>query len=355
MNEKYISSDNLELIIEGLKTSYLEIIEGLKTSYLENRTHWEENTTIIHVENLTKTMLENGKAPGCNFVPGNAYSVLWNGVLYDNLVCYTDGEFNIIGSELLGCPFYIDDDGGNGLYIEAEDENWTVSIYEKSNIIHKLDEKYLPDSAAKTKDLEILRNEVQDKVTSIISKDDNGNTFINGDNVYVGNSEDLENAEKLITEKNFYEPKKYLAVTDEVDGYNYIITTRNGNIISYIQTRSIEVTAMPTKTTYADNEEFNPAGMVVTAIGMDGSTREITDYTYDVVTTSNANNFIISYNEMGITHTTSISLDLHDFSLIDFEYIVTNDGKYELTAWKGTYNGEPSTRIIVPDSELIIV
>jgi hypothetical protein len=323
-------------------------------NYVKNRTHWEEKTIIYHVENLTKSMYKYGEKPQCNFIPGNIYNVLWNGVLYDNLVCYKSGAWNIIADESLGCPFYIDDDGGNDLYISSnnEDEKWTVSIYEGSYTVHKIDEKYLPNSTVKTEDLEILRNEV----ASIISKDDDGNTFINGDNVYVSNSEDPENVEKLITEKNFYEPKKYLAVTDEVDGYNYIITTRNGNIISYIQTRSIEITAMPTKTTYADNEEFNPAGMVITAIGVDGSTREITNYIYDnIVTTSNANNFVISYTEMGITHTATTSFNLHDFSLIDFEYIITSDGKYELTAWKGTYNGEPSTRIIVPDSELIIV
>ena len=36
---------------------------------------------------------------------------------------------------------------------------------------------------------------------------------------------------------------------------------------------------------------------------------------------------------------------LRDFT---YEYDATTD-KYILTGWKGTYNGEPSNRIIIPD------
>lgn len=44
--------------------------------------------------------------------------------------------------------------------------------------------------------------------------------------------------------------------------------------------QSIEVTTMPTKTTYVEGEKFDPAGMVVTATLSDKTTKEITDYTY---------------------------------------------------------------------------
>jgi hypothetical protein len=40
--------------------------------------------------------------------------------------------------------------------------------------------------------------------------------------------------------------------------------------------------------------------------------------------------------------------------LIDFEYEIS-DGKAILTAWKGTLNGEPSTELIIPDDERIIL
>ena len=40
--------------------------------------------------------------------------------------------------------------------------------------------------------------------------------------------------------------------------------------------------------------------------------------------------------------------------LIDFEYKL-NGGKAILTAWKGTLNGEPSTELVIPDDERIIL
>lgn len=317
----------------------------------EKRTHWSEIKEIILVDNLTSENYDNGNIPPCNFIPGHSYNVTLNGTIYKGLICYSNNDYNIIDGGRL-YPFYITDKGGDNLYIDtSSDTPFTITISENIIVYHKLDPKYIP-----TDDILVQSNWNDNDESSkafilnkppVIQNED-------GD-VCIGSLDDIENSEKLITEKNFYEPKKHLVVRDEIDGYNYIISTRNGNIASYIQTRFIEITAMPTKTIYADHEEFNPDGMILTAIGMDGSTREITNYTYDVVTTSNANNFVISYTEMGITHTVTISLDLHDFSLIDFEYIITSDGKYELTAWKGTYNGEPSTRIIVPDSELIIV
>ena len=86
-------------------------------NYVKNRTHWKEETIIFHVENLTESMYNNNEIPQCNFIPGNTYSVLWNGTLYDNLVCYIHDGYNVIADELLGCPFYIDDDGGNAFMV----------------------------------------------------------------------------------------------------------------------------------------------------------------------------------------------------------------------------------------------
>lgn len=48
----------------------------------------------------------------------------------------------------------------------------------------------------------------------------------------------------------------------------------------------------------------------------------------------------------------SINIDLSDI-LIDFTYVVESDGTHVLKAWKGTYNGEPSTIMAIPDNEYI--
>ena len=42
-------------------------------------------------------------------------------------------------------------------------------------------------------------------------------------------------------------------------------------------------------------------------------------------------------------------------TLIDFEYTKNSDGTVTITAWKGTLNGEPSTELVIPDNNRIIL
>lgn len=41
--------------------------------------------------------------------------------------------------------------------------------------------------------------------------------------------------------------------------------------------------------------------------------------------------------------------------LVDFEYVDNGDGTYIIVDWKQTYNGEPSTKIVIPDDPNIIL
>lgn len=41
--------------------------------------------------------------------------------------------------------------------------------------------------------------------------------------------------------------------------------------------------------------------------------------------------------------------------LIDFDYINNGDGTYEIIDWKGTYQGEPSSKCVVPNYKEIIL
>lgn len=126
------------------------VVHHLDPKYIKDMYYEEEIETIL-VDNLTFEQYDNGEYPKCNFVPDRIYSVIWNGTTYNNLKCYYDGSYNIIADESLGCPFYIDDDGGNGLFIEGatdEDDNalpFTVSIIEHYIAIHQLDPKFIPE------------------------------------------------------------------------------------------------------------------------------------------------------------------------------------------------------------------
>ncbi len=68
---------------------------------------------------------------------------------------------------------------------------------------------------------------------------------------------------------------------------------------------SIAVTTAPTKTTYTAGENFNPAGMVVTATYSDGSTAAVTTYTVTDGNnlTAGKSTVTISYTEGGVTKT----------------------------------------------------
>ena len=164
-----------------------------------------------------------------------------------------------------------------------------------------------------------------------------------------------EDKEKLA---NLNASKDSIALIDQVNGCAYILCMREGNLVTYCITSSIEVTTMPTKTEYYSTEHFDPAGMVITATAEDGTTKEITDYTYSTeALTEGQTSIEISYTEANTTYTVSIPIIVKPFTdvLVDFEYTNNGDGTYTITGWKGTYNGEPSTEMIIPNYENIIV
>ena len=170
MSDKYISRDNLELAIDGLKvgmTPNWNENDKSVIGYIENRPFYTEYGVIV--DNYSGS----GKRPKCNFVVGNTYDVIWNGVTYKGLVCRTDGGYNFIGGD--GYPFYIDNDGGNGFYVEPE-SGFTVSIL--GDIVHQLDEKYIPDDIARVEDVEDELNSLADDFNENIS---NLETDVNSD------------------------------------------------------------------------------------------------------------------------------------------------------------------------------
>lgn len=639
-----ISKKHLSMAIQSLKDVFNRKIKESKAdwnqndvsadNYVKNRTHWEETNRITFVDNLTmEDYFDGNNVPKCNFVPDQTYDVVWNGTLYEGLVCWFDGEYNVIATPDDGYPFYIDDDGGDGLYIGGEldeDENmlpFTVSIMTTETVIHKLDSKYLPEVGVKSwNDLEdkpfslnetvlfedtittdqygnyqnnalqaysatsyivtigdkqyvstptyiepdgtgiylmdgsechgsivagylwlstnyyppsssyyvklssaeiqkidekflpdnvamdedvrsaqtaannaqTAANNAQSTADSKMDKtnpvgtgsfsmnrkadttvggnshaegnnntasgwfthaegsgttasgtnahaegfytiasghtshaegyqteatgdyahsegynskasgnyahaegmsilasssyqhvqgkwniedtkvkhahivgngtsktarsnahtlDWSGNAWYSGD-VYVGSTSGTnrdEGSKKLATEEYVRSAHNQLVLTDEVNGYKYLIKMHNGNLVSICAIASIEVTTMPIQTEYISGEPFDPTGMVVTATCQDGTTRVVEGCEYDLVTTDNASAFEIRYTEVDTTYTTTIALTILDVgsSLSDFTYTIEEDGTYTLTGWNGTLNGVESTECIIPDSDKI--
>lgn len=146
-----------------------------------------------------------------------------------------------------------------------------------------------------------------------------------------------------------------ITLTDEVNGYEYIVKMKNGTLATVCRTDKISVITMPTKTEYLQGERFDPTGMVIMATRQDGSTYEadISTYTEPVLETP----FTVSYVEAGIPYSTTIDLTVNEFNpevqLIDFDYYQEEDGTYRINGWKGTLNGVPSTELVLPNSALV--
>lgn len=211
---------------------------------------------------------------------------------------------------------------GGGLRVCSKERFSGDIVYQYIRDLKQLDEKFIPDTIART-------SQIEQKV-------------------------DKSELEKLNT------PKDYIILIDQINGYHYIACMRNGNFVTYCATKSIEVTAMPTKTEYTTGEYFDPAGMTVVATAYDGTTKEITDFICPSSYILDNDTFIeIKYIEAGITHIATVPITVNSFNpaiiLVDFDYTDNGDGTYTITGWKGTYNGEASTEIIIPNNGLIKV
>ncbi len=81
---------------------------------------------------------------------------------------------------------------------------------------------------------------------------------------------------------------------------------------------NIEVTTMPTKTTYNVGENFNTSGMVVSAIYEAGLKEAVTGFTCSPQTLNAAGNqtVTISYTKNGTTKTTTITVKVYNYATI---------------------------------------
>ena len=136
--------------------------------YVKNRTHWSEITMTEILPECQLTRNSNGAfifADKLNIVEGGTYIVKWNGVSYTCVAWSTElggATYTGLGNGIqqgmtdTGEPFYLMQYPDNiaaqvGLYAAAipldSSTTLTISIVEKVEEAHKLDEKYLPDSA----------------------------------------------------------------------------------------------------------------------------------------------------------------------------------------------------------------
>ncbi len=154
-----------------------------------------------------------------------------------------------------------------------------------------------------------------------VIKDEISNTFVNGDKIIKNDEEgtfylwvyaedNLGNGK--VTRSNLFK----LDNTQEPEPNPTVVTLTN-----------IKVTKAPRKTTYTEGEKFDKTGMVVTAEYSDGTSKEITNYTY---TPNGAlkvtdKKIIISYTESEVTKTVE-----QDITVIKAPENNTGDNKVDI-------------------------
>lgn len=390
--------------------------------YIKNRpfyTDENEKTIIVPEQKIT---ISSGNpftylvlSEYIEFVVGQTYEVKWDNKIYSCVAFDGDG-IGVIGNQGIfgngtdtGEPFIMMVSKADGMgMVAAPTGTYTVEV--TSTKIVKLDKKYLPDlglapvaTSGNYWDLEDIPDSYSDVVRygasqslttaqKTVAKNNIGavgydaaqslttaqKTQARANIDAVSSSEitgivkytkqTLTEEEKAQARKNIgsvevfdiEKARDHIALIDQNNGYTYIIEVRDGNLVSYNSVKSIQITTMPDKTNYVYSEYFDPTGMVVTATCQDGSTREITKYTYITeYLTEDMTSVDIGYKEAGISHKATVPVTVSAFDpatvLIDFTYTDNGNNTYTLTGWKGTLNGESSTEIIIPNCACIIV
>ena len=133
---------------------------------------------------------------------------------------------------------------------------------------------------------------------------------------------------------------------------------------------SISVTTPPNKIKYDLGDTFDPTGMVVTAYYGDGTSKVITNYTYNIdgeLSTEN-NSVTISYTENGITNTTTFVVYVTfpcivkiksnalgpDSSMYEKAYVMINGQVYKATEMTQSYESAKNVATLeVPSGTLM--
>lgn len=378
--------------------------------YIKNRPFYtdENDKTIIIPEQQVAVNSERGSAasggyvtiplsPVIEFVVGQSYEIVWNGKSYACTAYEFDGlaavgNSSMMGGSNTGEPFFIaiSKDFFGGAYIYAYTTG-THTVEVSCVKVVKLDKKYLPDlglapvatsgnywdleelptiytdvvrygtsQSLSTSQKQVARNNIgavsSSEVTGVVKY--TAQELTEEEKAQV--RENIGTLETSDIENQIEKAKGHIALIDQNSGYTYIVGVIDGNLVSTIGVKAIAVTTMPSKTEYIHGEYFDTTGMVVTAICQDGTTKELTDYIYTTGWLAEGETIVeITYVEAGITYTDTIPVTVSAFDpavvLVDFAYTDNGDGTYTITGWNGTYNGETSTEMIIPNYGCIIV
>lgn len=262
---------------------------------------------------------------GVSLIDGQIYTVIWDNIEYECLAQSTNYGDVYIGTQPAPMasstdvetnesdkPFYIATYGTEYSIVEGETGSHTFRIRANIETVHKLDEKYLPHKYVR-----------QDKLGDAIA---------------------------VLAQTS-------VKMKDRMTGYHYVIEIINGEISTSCCATNMYIQTYPSKRTYLEGESLDLSDMVVCSTCENGEKKIINCYDVSYGHSIGTQTVTISYEECGTVYTDTFPITITSVidALTDFDYTTNDDGTYTITAWKGTLNGEPSTEIVVPNSNKIII
>ena len=144
----------------------LQAIKALFRKIEASRTHWEEVEEVEILAETTVTISEDNSYADLpkttQLTVGKTYFVILDGVSYECVAWYSDGEDAVIigngaifGGEVgNGEPFSCDSHPSGLICLNTEKAGtYTISISTMENVVHKLDKKYMPDEVIESIDI----------------------------------------------------------------------------------------------------------------------------------------------------------------------------------------------------------
>ena len=136
----------------------------------------------------------------------------------------------------------------------------------------------------------------------------------------------------------------------------------NGNWVTWCDVDHIEVVSLPYRTRYVVGEMFDPEGLVVQVTHVDGTVNKISEFEYRGESlTADTESVSVYYNYLNQSQVIEVAIEIIELEneaaelINDFEYEVNSDDTILLTGWKQTYKGEPSTKMVIPSGNNIIL
>lgn len=203
------------------------------------------------------------------------------------------------------------------IYSDTSQETVTEYTYEPTGNLTKADNKITVTYQGKTATLNITVNEpVKEKTLEKIAVTTPPKKLRYSEGDYfkplgmVVTATYSDNSKEIVTDYT-YEPSRALKYTDTDITITYkgktttvAITVQKVDPLPEVKTlEKIEVTTMPTKKVYNEGEKFDPTGMVITATFQDGTTENVTGYTYSPTgeLTTNDKTIVISFKRKTTT------------------------------------------------------